>query len=173
MKFVLLLAIACTASIAFSQSKMGTPPLKYGNYYSSIGVFGGVYQGNTTFGEVGMGVAELDELENLDFKGAGLSLEFNTGNKVYGVKLDAWHSLPLFPLSLGLGTVSYVQEDRFNQTIRPTVGLSYNYFRFSYGYDILLGRQNVQYLNRHQLFVRYYLPIKKKEGFQGYFSGQE
>lgn len=152
---------------------MGTPPVKFGNYEQSIGVFGGLYQGGETFGEVGIGVAELDEWENLDFKGAGLSLEFNSGNNIYGVKLDAWRTLPLFPLNLGFGTVSYFQEGKFNQTLRPTVGLSHNYFRFSYGFDFILGRQNIQHLNRHQLFVRYYLPLKKRQGLQGYFTSKE
>ncbi|XOV65960.1 MAG: hypothetical protein ACFHU9_10015 [Fluviicola sp.] len=163
MKYLILIIAVLYCPMTFAQKRMGTPAQNFAHYQSSFGVFGGIYQGKGTMGEIGLGIAELDKSSQLFFQGAGLSLEFNPGLGIYGAKLDTWTNLPLLPLSVGISTISYFQEEHFDQTLRPNLGLSFHYFRISYCYDIILGRQQIQELNRHQVFVRYYLPVKKRK----------
>jgi len=173
MKRTILLLFFFATSVVHSQEHMGTPVMRFDNYVNSFGAFGGLYLGKELVGEVGFGVAVLDEGENLDFYGAGTSLEFNPSDDVYGIKIDLWKTLPIVPLNVGIGTVSYFQEGKFNQTIRPTIGLSYNYFRFSYAFDFLIGREHIHDLNIHQLFLRYYVPFHRKKRHQNILDEAE
>jgi hypothetical protein len=159
MRILFILIPLLFSHTLYAQNYYGTPPKRAINYESSVGVFGGLYQGRETFGEAGIAIVSIDKTNGFDFSGLGLSAEFNSGNRIIGLKLDYWLNLPILPLSLGLATVSYFQDGHFNQTIRPSAGISYLYFRLSYCYDAVLGERKIFDLNRHQLFLRCYLPI--------------
>lgn len=173
MRLLLVIPFIFFVQGLYAQNFLGTPPKRDFNYESSVGVFGGLYQGNLTFGEVGIGLASLDKTNGFDFSGAGISAEFRSGNRILGLKLDAWMNLPILPLSIGIGTISYFQNGNFNQTIRPSIGLSYLYFRLSYSYDAILGEPTISDLNRHQVFLRCYLPVFKfKKANNGFLPSE-
>lgn len=141
------------------QTGMPTPPLRYYSLRTSIGCIGGLYQGRHSFGEIGIGYGCLEDVHGYIFWGATGSIEANPWNNVYAAKISGIRSIPLVPLSFGISSVAFFQHGKYDQVIRPSLGIAYKYLHVTYSYDFTLGKRKIDERNGHMISLRYFLPV--------------
>lgn len=80
---------------------------------------------------------------------------------VWGPKLSVWVSGGNAGLNLGLNLGSYIELDNWSQLtyIRPEVGMGFDFFRFYYGYNVLLYERDQSEVNSHHIGVSFVLDL--------------
>lgn len=127
---------------------------------TNFGAITGVHYGNVWMGELGLGIGKIERGHGVySYQNITTSIEFNPNQSIYGVKVGAWRNFGIIlPLSFGISTISYFENNNFNQILQPAIGLGYGPVQLVYTFNICLGQPQISELNSSQISLRCYLP---------------
>ncbi|TAD98562.1 MAG: hypothetical protein EAZ97_10665 [Bacteroidetes bacterium] len=142
----------------------------YDNYesfeeFESWGVVAAFQQFDYGNLEVGIGRGKID-LDN-NFYAISGNLELAPWNNLYGLSVNAWSEGWLM---YGLGAAAHSNFSKVSFGIKPMLGLSTTRLfkksgwasHIAYSYEVEIGSQKLEKLNRHALTLRIYMPFQRK-----------
>jgi hypothetical protein len=93
---------------------------------------------------------------------ASCEIRAGAGKPVIGPKIGAWVGGGAAGMALGLAAVGYTDLSEFALRLRPEIGIGFDLFKVTYGYNIPLGNADFVRVNRHQLSVALLIPFDRE-----------
>ena len=161
MKALKILILSVFPVFSFAQTGSAPTPISIVMFEEiNFGAITGVHFGKVWMGELGLAIGKNQEGRAVNsYVNLSTSFEFNMERDIYGIKIAAWvNPGVILPLSYGIATVSYFENNNFNQVLQPSFGFGIGTVQMVYNFNICLGRRRISALNSHQLSLRLYLP---------------
>lgn len=162
MRRILLFILTCCSLNLFAQrdsSAIAFPAVE-----KDFSLLLGYNLGSYHFPEIGFAFNERSIAGHHPFAKAvyaSCEIRAGAGKPVIGPKLGAWIGGGAAGLALGIAAAGYTDFSEFALRLRPEIGIGFDLFKVTYGYNIPLSNAVFLRVNRHQLSVAVLIPLHR------------
>lgn len=90
---------------------------------------------------------------------ASCEIRAGAGKPVIGPKLGAWIGGGAAGMALGIAAAGYTDFSEFTLRLRPEIGIGFDFFKVTYGYNLPLYKSDFVRVNRHQVSLALLIPL--------------
>lgn len=160
MRCILVVIIELFSLAAFAQRDSAGIPTNF--LEKDISLLLGYNLGSYHFPEIGFAFNERSIAGHHPFAKAvyaSCEIRAGAGKPVIGPKIGAWIGGGAAGMTIGIATIGYTDFDAFTLRLRPEIGIGFDLFKVTYGYNVPLSKADFMRVNRHQVSAAVLIPL--------------